>query len=104
MLIKHKDQYFSRRLTRWSCALQVVNDSLNPTWNQTFDIVVEDGLHDMLMLEVWDHDTFGKVPAPFLSFNLYQLNELILERSQLHSKPRDGLSFSSYCCFSSHSG
>lgn len=40
---------------------QVVNDSLNPVWNQTFDFVVEDGLHDMLILEVWDHDTFGKV-------------------------------------------
>ena len=40
---------------------QVVNNSLNPVWNQTFDIVVEDGLHDMLIVEVWDHDTFGKV-------------------------------------------
>ncbi|PKA59175.1 Synaptotagmin-5 [Apostasia shenzhenica] len=39
---------------------RVVNDSLNPTWNQTFDFVVEDGLHDMLILEVFDHDTFGK--------------------------------------------
>ena len=38
-----------------------MNDSLNPVWNQTFDFVVEDGLHDMLVLEVWDHDTFGKV-------------------------------------------
>ena len=41
--------------------LQVVNESLNPAWNQTFDFVVEDALHDMLILEVWDHDTFGKV-------------------------------------------
>ncbi|CAI9782433.1 unnamed protein product [Fraxinus pennsylvanica] len=39
---------------------RVVNDSLNPIWNQTFDFVVEDGLHDMLIIEVWDHDTFGK--------------------------------------------
>ncbi|KAG0498278.1 hypothetical protein HPP92_002584 [Vanilla planifolia] len=39
---------------------RVVNDSLNPTWNQTFDFVVEDGLHDMLIMEVYDHDTFGK--------------------------------------------
>lgn len=44
-----------------SLAMQVVNESLNPVWNQTFDFVVEDGLHDMLILEVWDHDTFGKV-------------------------------------------
>ncbi|KAL0427196.1 UNVERIFIED_CONTAM: Synaptotagmin-5 [Sesamum latifolium] len=39
----------------------VVNESLNPVWNQTFDFVVEDGLHDMLILELWDHDTFGKL-------------------------------------------
>jgi Ca2+-dependent lipid-binding protein len=38
-----------------------VNNCLNPVWNQTFDFVVEDGLHDMLIIEVWDHDTFGKV-------------------------------------------
>lgn len=40
---------------------QVLNNTLNPVWNQTFDIVVEDGLHDLLILEVYDHDTFGKV-------------------------------------------
>ncbi|KAM3379121.1 hypothetical protein P3S68_011534 [Capsicum galapagoense] len=39
---------------------QVLNNTLNPVWNQTFDFVVEDGLHDLLILEVWDHDTFGK--------------------------------------------
>ncbi|XLS69448.1 hypothetical protein HN51_020471 [Arachis hypogaea] len=39
---------------------RVVNESLNPVWNQTFDFVVEDGLHEMLIVEVWDHDTFGK--------------------------------------------
>lgn len=39
---------------------RVVNNSLDPVWNQTFDFVVEDGLHDLLMLEVWDHDAFGK--------------------------------------------
>lgn len=42
---------------------QVVNETLNPVWNQTFDFVVEDGLHDMLIVELWDHDTFGKVNA-----------------------------------------
>lgn len=50
---------------------QVVNDSLNPVWNQTFDFVVEDGLHEMLILEVYDHDTFGKVlvfPSSFVSY------------------------------------
>ncbi|GJN16575.1 hypothetical protein PR202_gb03578 [Eleusine coracana subsp. coracana] len=38
----------------------VVTETLNPIWNQTFDFVVEDALHDLLMVEVWDHDTFGK--------------------------------------------
>ncbi|KAK6118365.1 hypothetical protein DH2020_047936 [Rehmannia glutinosa] len=40
---------------------RVLNDTLNPVWNQTFDFVVEDGLHELLILEVYDHDTFGKV-------------------------------------------
>jgi Ca2+-dependent lipid-binding protein len=44
-----------------SIYLQVVTETLNPIWNQTFDFVVEDALHDLLMVEVWDHDTFGKV-------------------------------------------
>ncbi|KAF7830317.1 synaptotagmin-4-like [Senna tora] len=39
---------------------RVVNECLNPVWNQTFDFVVEDALHDLLIVEVWDHDTFGK--------------------------------------------
>lgn len=39
---------------------RVVNNSLNPVWNQTFDLVVEDGLHELLILEIWDYDTFGK--------------------------------------------
>ncbi|GFZ03385.1 calcium-dependent lipid-binding (CaLB domain) family protein [Actinidia rufa] len=49
---------------------RVVNDCLNPVWNQTFDFVVEDGLHDMLILEVYDHDTFGKVEIPACSIHL----------------------------------
>ncbi|XVF48336.1 hypothetical protein PTKIN_Ptkin03bG0181900 [Pterospermum kingtungense] len=39
---------------------RVVNENLNPVWNQTFDFVVEDALHEMIILEVWDHDTFKK--------------------------------------------
>lgn len=41
--------------------IQVVNNTLNPVWNQTFEFVVEDGLHELLILEVYDHDLFGKV-------------------------------------------
>lgn len=48
-----------------------MNDSLNPVWNQTFDFVVEDGLHDMLILEVWDHDTFGKVNKPVVFISVF---------------------------------
>ncbi|XP_059658172.1 synaptotagmin-4-like isoform X1 [Cornus florida] len=39
---------------------RVVNNSLNPVWDQTFDFVVEDGLHDLLILEVRDYGTLGK--------------------------------------------
>lgn len=40
---------------------QVLNNTLSPVWNQTFDFVVEDGLHELVIFEVYDHDTFGKV-------------------------------------------
>ncbi|CAL0330470.1 unnamed protein product [Lupinus luteus] len=55
---------------------RVVNDSLNPVWNQTFDFVVEDGLHDMLLIEVYDHDTFGK---DYMGRVILTLTRLILE-------------------------
>lgn len=55
---------------------RVLHDTLNPVWNQTFDIVVEDGLHDMLILEVWDHDTFGK---NFIGRCIMTLTRVILE-------------------------
>ncbi|XP_057750302.1 synaptotagmin-5 [Arachis stenosperma] len=55
---------------------RVVNDCLNPVWNQTFDFVVEDGLHDMLMVEVYDHDTFGK---DYMGRCILTLTRVILE-------------------------
>lgn len=55
---------------------RVVNDSLNPVWNQTFDFVVEDGLHEMLIAEVWDHDTFGK---DYMGRCILTLTRVILE-------------------------
>ncbi|XP_021738935.1 synaptotagmin-5-like isoform X1 [Chenopodium quinoa] len=39
---------------------RVLNETLNPVWNQTFDFVVEDALHELLIFEVYDHDTIGK--------------------------------------------
>ena len=74
-----------------SIYLQVVTETLNPIWNQTFDFVVEDALHDLLMVEVWDHDTFGKVlhtlfiPLDFLDTVLvmfaFEIVLLVLLRS-----------------------
>ncbi|KAL0330557.1 UNVERIFIED_CONTAM: Synaptotagmin-5 [Sesamum radiatum] len=48
------------RKSEHKCKTRVLNDTLNPVWNQTFDFVVEDGLHELLIMEVYDHDTFGK--------------------------------------------
>ncbi|XP_021741801.1 synaptotagmin-5-like [Chenopodium quinoa] len=66
---------------------RVVNESLNPVWNQTFDFLVEDGLHDMLMLEVWDHDTFGK---DYMGRCILTLTRVILEGEYRESFPLDG--------------
>uniref|UniRef100_A0A1D1XKJ4 Extended synaptotagmin-3 n=1 Tax=Anthurium amnicola TaxID=1678845 RepID=A0A1D1XKJ4_9ARAE len=66
---------------------RVVNDSLNPAWNQTFDFVVEDGLHDMLILEVWDHDTFGK---DYMGRCIMTLTRVIMEGELTDSFPLEG--------------
>ncbi|XP_057509901.1 synaptotagmin-5-like [Actinidia eriantha] len=66
---------------------RVVNDCLNPVWNQTFDFVVEDGLHDMLILEVWDHDTFGK---DYMGQCILTLTRVILEGEYKDSFQLDG--------------
>lgn len=57
-----------------------MTDTLNPIWNQTFDFVVEDALHDLLMVEVWDHDTFGKVhsSSSCILFVSFEVRTLIL--------------------------
>ena len=34
----------------------IMEPNLNPKWNQTFDIVDEDGLHDMLIVKVYGHE------------------------------------------------
>ncbi|PSS08423.1 Synaptotagmin-5 like [Actinidia chinensis var. chinensis] len=66
---------------------RVVNDCLNPVWNQTFDFVVEDGLHDMLILEVYDHDTFGK---DYMGQCILTLTRVILEGEYKDSFQLDG--------------
>lgn len=64
-----------------------MNDSLNPEWNQTFDFIVEDPLHDMLMLEVWDHDTFGK---DYMGRCILTLTRVLMENEYDDSLPLDG--------------
>nr|GEV19422.1 synaptotagmin-5-like isoform X1 [Tanacetum cinerariifolium] len=66
---------------------RVVYENLNPIWNQTFDFVVEDGLHDMLIAEVWDHDTFGK---DFMGKCILTLTRVILEGEYKDSFQVDG--------------
>ncbi|CAN1812592.1 SYT4 [Linum perenne] len=66
---------------------RVVQESLNPVWNQTFDFVVEDALHEMLMLEVWDHDTFGKDKIGRV---IMTLTRVIMEGEFQDSFPLDG--------------
>ncbi|CAM9000956.1 unnamed protein product [Rhodiola kirilowii] len=66
---------------------RVVNDSLNPVWNQTFDFVVEDALHDMLILEIFDHDTFGK---DHMGRCILTLTRVIMEGEYQDSFPLDG--------------
>ncbi|KAL3646048.1 Synaptotagmin-5 [Castilleja foliolosa] len=66
---------------------RVLSDTLNPIWNQTFEFVVEDGLHELLILEVYDHDTFGKDK---IGRCIMTLTRAILEGEFTDSYPIDG--------------
>lgn len=55
---------------------RVINEDLNPIWNESFEFVVEEGLHDLLIAEVWDHDTFGK---DYMGRCILTLTRVILE-------------------------
>ncbi|GJP51801.1 hypothetical protein CLOM_g10938 [Closterium sp. NIES-68] len=39
---------------------RVVKKTLEPEWNESFEFLVEDGKHDMLVLALYDHDLLGK--------------------------------------------
>ncbi|KAI4316348.1 hypothetical protein L6164_024336 [Bauhinia variegata] len=88
-LIGKSDPYVVLRLKKTGKKLKtrVVNESLNPVWNQTFDFVVEDALHDMLVLEVWDHDIFGKNKIGRV---IMTLTKVLLEREVQETFPIDG--------------
>ncbi|KAK3043760.1 hypothetical protein RJ639_001956, partial [Escallonia herrerae] len=66
---------------------RVINNTLSPVWNQTFDFVVEDALHDLLIVEVWDHDTFGKDK---MGRCIMTLTRVIIEGEYTETFPLDG--------------
>ena len=42
-----------------------MHSTLNPTWDETFDFLVQDARQDMLLVHVWNDETFGRVvPCP----------------------------------------
>ncbi|XBI59507.1 hypothetical protein VPH35_040555 [Triticum aestivum] len=77
----------SLKKTKTKHKTRVVNESLNPVWNQTFDFVVEDGLHDMLMLEVYDHDTFSR---DYMGRCILTLTKVLIEEDYTDSFPLQG--------------
>lgn len=66
---------------------RVMNESLDPIWNQTFDFLVENGLNDMLIMEVWDHDTFGK---DYMGRCIVTLTRVIMEGEYKDTLPLEG--------------
>ncbi|XP_028799058.1 synaptotagmin-4-like [Neltuma alba] len=78
LMLKKADQ---KRRTR------VATSGLNPAWNQTFDFVVEDALHEMLILEVWDQDLIGKDKIGRVTMTL---TRVLLEKEVQDSFALDG--------------
>ncbi|KAJ8421348.1 hypothetical protein Cgig2_033072 [Carnegiea gigantea] len=66
---------------------RVLNETLNPVWNQTFDFVVEDALHELLMFEMYDHDTIGK---NYMGRYVMTLTRILLEVEFYDVFPLDG--------------
>lgn len=57
---QHCDPYVVLRMKKSDArkTTKVIPKSLNPEWNQHYDFMVEDAMHDMLLVDVYDHDTF----------------------------------------------
>jgi hypothetical protein len=56
---------FSLMMSQNILDLQVLHGTLNPIWDETFHFLVEDARQDMLRVQVWNDDTFGRVvPHP----------------------------------------
>ncbi|CAN6250380.1 unnamed protein product [Urochloa humidicola] len=77
----------SLKKTKTKYKTRVVNESLNPVWNQTFDFVVEDGLHDMIILEMYDHDTFRR---DYMGRCILTLTKVLLEEDYKESFKLEG--------------
>ncbi|EFJ23674.1 plant synaptotagmin [Selaginella moellendorffii] len=56
----------------------VMRKTLNPEWNQRFQFPVEDARNDMVVVEVWDRDVFGK---DFMGSCALTLSKVLTERS-----------------------
>ena len=48
-------------MTNTILKLQVMHGTLNPIWDEKFHFLVEDARQDMLLVQVWNDETFGKV-------------------------------------------
>ncbi|MCO5588468.1 hypothetical protein L7F22_042424 [Adiantum nelumboides] len=60
---KELNSYVRLKMMKSEASLQtrVIHNTCKPEWNSLFHIVVEDALHDMLILEVWNHRLFKEV-------------------------------------------
>ncbi|KAI5062393.1 hypothetical protein GOP47_0022932 [Adiantum capillus-veneris] len=60
--IKELNPYVRLKMTKSQAVLRtrVIDNTCKPEWNTLFHIVVEDALHDMLILEVWNHRIFNE--------------------------------------------
>ncbi|KAL9226751.1 hypothetical protein vseg_002525 [Gypsophila vaccaria] len=66
---------------------RVISGTLNPVWNQTFDFVIEDALHELLIFDVYDHDTIGK---DYIGRCLMTLTRALLEGEVYDNFTLDG--------------
>jgi len=51
--------------------LQVMHNTLNPIWDETIGFLVQDARQDMLLVHVWNDETFGRVGQYLEAINYY---------------------------------
>lgn len=59
---KNSDPYVVLKMKKSGAIMRtkVVPRTNHPEWNEIFHIVVEDALHEMIIIEIWDHRTFNE--------------------------------------------